>query len=360
LGNLEKIKFRDVARRVGWASLYSFRLCAQRRTDPCLVLTYHRVTNEIKRADSLVVTSENFERQMRFVKKQFSMLSSYDVAEIINTRKPFPNKSCLITFDDGWRDNYTDAFPILRSLGMPAIVFLTTDYIGTDKRFWHDVLMDLLLSVSPQWVETVKEKKLISNVPEVEGAVVRIAGASIERRVVLINQIIEKWKGYDIQAIDSYLALIQQIVKTESPMADPAMLTWKEVEEMASAGITFGSHTKSHVILTNVDRLVIREELRGSKSLLESRLSLPVQFVAYPNGNFNDEVLAEAREAGYLGGFTCDPGMNSNSDRPFELRRRHVLNDSSVGFRGKFSSWLFAAELSGIRHDAKEYLGQRI
>ena len=123
------------------------------RRKQAIVLAYHRVVEKWDRTldysqPGMVVTADTFVRQLHFLKKHFEIvpLSSpiNSKFEIRNSKCP-DRPLCVITFDDGWRDNYEIAFPILRQHGLPATIFLTTDFIGTNRAFWHTQLMYLLM-----------------------------------------------------------------------------------------------------------------------------------------------------------------------------------------------------------------------
>ena len=123
------------------------RRMAQRKQ--AIVLTYHRVIEKWDRTldysqSGMVVTPDTFHHQLAFLKKHFNIVPlSYFIDRTPNTQYPKP--LCAITFDDGWRDNYEIAFPILRKHGLPATMFLTTDFVGTNRIFWHTELMYLLM-----------------------------------------------------------------------------------------------------------------------------------------------------------------------------------------------------------------------
>jgi len=114
-----------------------------------IVLTYHRVIEKWDRTldysqSGMVVTPDTLDRQLQFLKQYFDIVPlSYFLNPTPNTQHQQP--VCSITFDDGWRDNYEIAFPILRKYGVPATIFLATDFIGTDRAFWHTELMYLLM-----------------------------------------------------------------------------------------------------------------------------------------------------------------------------------------------------------------------
>ncbi|MDF0651042.1 MAG: polysaccharide deacetylase family protein [Nitrospira sp.] len=326
---------------------------ARSDSDHLLVLTYHRVTPDVPWSDSLVVTPDQFEQQVNYVKRHFRLLSASEVAEIIRAGKSFPVRSCLITFDDGWKDNYTHAFPVLHAYQAPAIIFLATGYIGTNKRFWHDRLTELLWALPFQ--EGGRRSAALWNwaTMSMEQLIQEVSCIPFQSRQSIIAEITDMWKPLEELAVDRNLQQLEMLQGQSVTTASPTMLSWENVVAMSAGGIEFGSHTMSHAFLDRVTAPQLNTELRLSKEMLESRLSKPVEFIAYPNGNYNEAVIAASQECGYVGGFTCDVGFNVTSARPFELRRKHVLNDLSVGWDGKFSEAFFATELSGIRHAVK-------
>ena len=110
------------------------RLAHRRLRNGAIVLMYHRVLPEDRAAQSfshpgIVVTPATFERQMALLKREFRPLSLQDFLGHMEARIPFPDGACLVTFDDGWIDNHDYALPILRRHGVPAVVFVATDYI---------------------------------------------------------------------------------------------------------------------------------------------------------------------------------------------------------------------------------------
>lgn len=339
-----------------WSFLCRAHTLARSDSNHLLVLTYHRVTPNVPWSDALIVTPDQFEQQVKYVKQYFRLLSASEVAEIIRSRKSFPVQSCLITFDDGWKDNYSHAFPVLQAYHAPAIIFLATGYIGTNKRFWHDRLIELLHTLPLQDAgrrsTTIRNWATIS----VEEIAQVVGGVPLRSRRPVIEEITEAWKLLEEPALERKLQQLEMLQGQSVTTACPTMLSWEEVSAMAAGGIEFGSHTVSHALLDRVTATQLKTELRLSKETLESRLGTPVEFVAYPNGNYNEAVISAAKDCGYVGGFTCEVGFNGDSDRPFTLKRKHVLNELSIGWTGMFSEHFFSAELSGIRHNVKRVI----
>src|SRR5688572_30322187 len=113
------------------------------------VLMYHRVLPpgaDTFSADSIVVHPETFARQMAFLRRYFRVLSVAELAEHLEAGRGLPSRSCVVTFDDGWRDNFDHALPILREQNVPAVIFVATDYIGTNNCFWQERLSRLFFN----------------------------------------------------------------------------------------------------------------------------------------------------------------------------------------------------------------------
>jgi hypothetical protein len=137
-----KYSVRRFAARFLFASgaIGAYRRLALRNR--AVVLMYHRVMPREEPAsaafEGIRVDPATFELQMAYLRKHFHLLALVDLRLHLWKRIPFPPNSCLVTFDDGWRDNYIHAYPVLNRYEIPAVVFLTVGHIGTRKRFWQD------------------------------------------------------------------------------------------------------------------------------------------------------------------------------------------------------------------------------
>jgi len=106
------------------------------------VFMYHKVAEE---PDFLTVTPEDFEQQLQFIKRHFTPIRLSDLLQHLKTQTPLPDKAALISFDDGYLDNYTNAYPLLDKHQIPFSIFLVADYIG--KTVVHDQKQQQFLSV---------------------------------------------------------------------------------------------------------------------------------------------------------------------------------------------------------------------
>ena len=119
-------------------SLYKARESLGTSDPGLIVVTYHRISTSVERGDPLKISLDTFEKQMAHIRRRYRVVSGSAVAEWIAQGRSPPSRSCLVTFDDGWGDNYGQAFSVLRAYDIPALIFLSTDFIGSEPAFWSE------------------------------------------------------------------------------------------------------------------------------------------------------------------------------------------------------------------------------
>lgn len=297
-----------------------------------IVLAYHRIL-DIADEDAhpgdpeLVSTSvSGFERQMRFVRDNFTPLSLADVLDTLDRGAPLPPRSLVVTFDDGHFDNYTNAFPVLKSLGVPATIFLSTAYIDSPHTpFWFDRVAQLFFH-APAGQMALRELEYTATL-----------GTTQTRRHEtgqLLRRLKREPNVRRLAVLDELEALLAQHVPAGKAPRRSAM-TWDEVRKMASAGIEFGSHTVTHPILSRLDDAEVLRELSDSRERIRSQTGRPTDTVAYPVGKadaYDDRTIQAAKACGYRIGLSYETGVNAHLGAAlFELRRLAVERYVSFG-----------------------------
>jgi len=294
-----------------------------------LILTYHRVIptkeKEISIQAGMFVEPVTLDMHVRYLKKYFEVIPlsdlvlSHQVGSHESQKKPY----CVITFDDGWYDFYKYAYPILKTHGIPATVFLPTDFIGTDRRFWTDRI-GLLLDRLTEYSNSRKSAPLFQN--PLLSQIAHVSG-TFEIR---LEKVISLLKPYRIETIEQILSELTAVVSEDSYPMECAFLSWDEVLEMHASGlISFGSHTVSHPILTTLTDQEVKNELEKSRDALISHKAVDSTFIpfSYPNGNFSDRLCEMVREAGYHLAVTTQYGWNHQKANPYTLRRINIHQD---------------------------------
>ncbi len=318
-----------------------------------VILTYHRVVSDQMVQDEhiqpgMYVRGQSFEAHITYLRKRFIIISLDELLDLWQTNQLKSHRSyCVITFDDGWKDNYQFAFPVLMKYQIPATIFLATDFIGTTRWFWPDQMM-FLLEKSRECMSGADDRKHFSAILAEtigvgqslrDGTFTRIAsGESIDP-----SAIIEVCKGVEVDRIHQMIERLSHALYLELP-TQRALLNWDEVREMAGKGVTFGSHSISHRIMTQIPLSEVKTELIDSrKAMLEQGIK-PVPVFCYPNGNFDRDIQELVRESGYRAAVGCEVGLER--ERPsdlFALKRISLHEDSSA------SVSLLAFALSGFR-----------
>ena len=261
------------------------------------ILAYHRVL-DIEDADAFPFDIElvsasvaAFTFQMEFLRTHYQPTTFAALLERIDAGES-PRGAAVVTFDDGFSDNYEQAFPVLRRLGMPATIFLSTGYLDSQQPYWYEQVSHAVLA-------TAADRLALPGL-----APIAIGGTAAARRDVI--KVVMKWlKAVPNQTrLDAVESIKAQLGGADLPLRDrrSAPLTWDQVREMSAAGIEFGSHSVTHPVLSKVGSEQLAHELAASKRRIEEATGKPVSTFAYPVGGedaYNDTVRAGVRNAGY-------------------------------------------------------------
>jgi peptidoglycan/xylan/chitin deacetylase (PgdA/CDA1 family) len=317
----------------------SWRLLRQRalHRDEVCVFGLHRVLTKAEQSlsnslDGMVLTDVTFAQLLEYLQREFSVISFE--ALFADGRQADPSKPrCLLTFDDGWKDTYTRAYPCLKKFGMPAMVFLAAGAIESRRGFWVEDLRRL-------WKMPPARAQMKSDLR-------RLAGQN-GNGLGELEQAVEWLKHMPTEIRDSFLAqLIPQEVRNAAPDGIDCMLTWDDVLEMSRKGIDMGAHTLTHPLLTFESASTVERELRLSKHIVEEKTRKPVAALAYPNGDWNEDVRRCAERVGYRCAFTTRPGWFDRRQDPYTIRRI-LLHEGNVTDRhGHFSPAMLNLTLAG-------------
>lgn len=300
---------------------------------------YHRIVAK-ESDDYLYKTStthhdvRDYEDEMKLLSRWLNVISMDELAGRIKRQVPFDEPTIAITFDDGYRDNYSLAFPSLRKYGLPATVYLTAGLIGTDSKLWVDEIQDALLNTrvtSFQFKELFGEEVInVSSLEQKMSANIRISRSlkrmTNYRRKLMLAELLKRLKVDDCGKKHGNLR---------------SMLSWEEVADMANHGVSFGAHTVSHPILTEMPQAEAKEEIIESKRIMEDRLERKVTHFAIPNGgacDFSEDLKAFCIELGFETIVSTEYGWVDHASDPYFLKR--FMPDTPI--------WFFACEVAKL------------
>lgn len=293
------------------------------------ILAYHRVLDDDHATfpfDEAVIsaTTRTFRRQMEFLADNFNVISFKQLAEYDCENRQWPERALIITFDDGYRDNYSNAFPILKEMGFSATIFLAVEHIGAAKLFWWDFIAYCFKQTRLPAVTL----PLFDDAEPLSLADARVKRKATDRVLDWIKEVPEDIKG-------KFVATLAQNLEVELPpnLAAGMHLTWDEVREMAAGGLEFGSHTMTHPILSNVNTAQLEKEIAESKRVMERELGTEVVSFSYPVGgrtSFNEAVKDAVKKCGFRYAVSYREGVAKKSSDPYSLPRIHVETSHSI------------------------------
>ena len=311
-----------------------FILSNLRLKNKCIVLVYHRVVSPLREIyhvqDGMYVEPHVFKQHLDYLASHFNIISEKEFIDTLRKKKRF-NKACLITFDDGWRDNFQYAFPLLKEKNIPATIFLATGLTGTSNWFWPEKILYFVENINLKSLSKIEDKKIRK--------LIEAYHKNNEKEESHLNKLIEYLKSVPEEKLEYIIGNLSEMA-TKTISDERQVLDWDEIKEMMNYSISFGSHTVNHKILTNnVDIQKVRFELEVSKRTIENKIDSKVRSFCFPNGNFNDLLIGELEKANYDLGFIGGRGVNDSKTDPFRVKRIGIHNDVS------YNSALFACRL---------------
>ncbi|MGZ6642073.1 MAG: glycosyltransferase [Solirubrobacteraceae bacterium] len=258
------------------------------------VLTYHRIGDPRGGPPGIVsATPRGFARQMRWLAASGRAVSLSDVIAARAGARPLADGAVLVTFDDAYADFATQAWPVLRRLGVPAALFVPTALPGRPgAALWWDRLHAVTAAGGPPLVTPVGRLEL--------------GGA--RERTVAYRTLREHVKTL---AHDEAMALVEEIVAgREAPVAPAArLLAWDQLRALAADGVALAPHTRTHPRLDRLPAERLADEVAGSLAELQARAGTAARAFAYPGGGISDAAREAVRAAGIEVAFTTDRGV---------------------------------------------------
>ena len=314
------------------------------------VVSYHRVVEHFEESSRssispMLISTRMFEKHLDWIGRHYEFVSLDEIGSRLETGRASKRPTAAVAFDDGYGDVYHNAFPLLVKKGIPAAVFVVTGLVGTQQMQIHDRLY-LLLNVafsnarqtSRQVAELLEDADIVT--PQME-TIGRMQPGAFSVMAALLDAVPQTQANRMIQALEARFGM-------DGGRSDGlSSLSWEMLEEMQSAGMTIGSHTRTHALLTNESREKVIEETARSRRDLEDRLCGKVQHFAYPDGRYNADATAAVAAAGYRFAYgTC---RQRDPEYPLMTIPRKVLwEKSSVDSEGRFSPAMMACQMNWV------------
>jgi peptidoglycan/xylan/chitin deacetylase (PgdA/CDA1 family) len=259
------------------------------------------------------------------------------VSEWLHAGRSLPPYALAVTVDDGYGDFQEAGYPVFAEYGIPATVFLATDFLDGKSWLWFDRVVYAFRNAKVSAASVEMPGGQVLRFTLESDASRRAAGQHLADLAVALSPTHRR------ELVDA----LPQLLKAEMPEQAPTEcrpLSWDAVRLLAASGVEFGAHTKTHPILSALtDPEELRDEIAGSKTRIESELDRPVLHFCYPNGKMQDIGPAAAetvRAAGLQTAVTAEPGLNHVHQDAFLLRR--------IGADPSHEEKYFARRLAGL------------
>lgn len=316
---------RTIRRLLAFTLYYSGMLwlyAAVRLRRKAVVLLYHRVLpggTDSCSHPGIVVTPRTFDMHLAFLTRHFCPLSQAEFQQEL-AASSFRRRACLVTFDDGWHDNFEHAHPLLQKHSVPAIFFVATRYIGTNDTFWQERLTRLLSLAAAH--DPIADSILTDIGMDKHSRTCAKGSRQTARKVVTSCKSQSQTAAFDL--ICRLESALDGIPGCRAHGADRFM-SWDQVQWMSQIGlVTIGSHAHSHTRLTLLGYRSALDELKQSRRELEAHAIPTPAACAYPNGDVNDSVEAAAVDAAFTMGFGTKPGLVAHNSEAMHLRRVNI------------------------------------
>lgn len=285
---------------------------------------YHRIGDCTKTPFDPNIYScsvEQFRKQLQFLKKYFQVITLDEALLLTQDKLPLNKRYALITFDDGYCDNYEEAYPVLKEEEISAVFFIPTDYVDSGIVPWWDEIAWMLKN-------TTKKEFCFGD------------RNTFNLNLTSLDEVIRKFLTViksDPRSMDEKMLELQKTLACEyivNPKDKSLFVSWEQIKEMKLGGMSIGSHTCSHRILTHINKENQLLELAQSKVCLEQYLGCEIDSVAYPVGQvntFNNDICELTEKLGYKMGFSFTNEINDFPiANPYKISRLGIDNHPSM------------------------------
>ncbi len=292
------------------------------------VINYHRIMDVDTTTfpfDARVIsaTPKMFEKHIQYISKNYTPITFKQLDQCIKGTQKLPSKPIIITFDDGYDDNYHFAYPILKKYNVPATFFVATGHIGDDLPFWYERVVFTLKHTLNNSINlaSINYKDVLpplgdDRLPIIDKTLEHFKGLSNKQRLLAVDELIKNYSNAEYPE--------------EKFLDQCKTMTWTQCKEMAENGMEIGSHTVSHPILSSLTSEDLKFEVIESKRIIEEEVGEQVTTLAFPNGgpnDYNDSVMSTIKNHGYSFSASFKGGTNSiRALKHYELNRFLIEN----------------------------------
>jgi peptidoglycan/xylan/chitin deacetylase (PgdA/CDA1 family) len=303
-----------------------------------LALNYHRIGDPNASPfdrDVFSARQDAFDKQVSFLKRNYDLITPSEIAE---ARKKNRGRFIMLSFDDGYRDNFDLALPVLRAHGAVASFFICTGFIDHPRIAWWDEIA---------WMIRTSEAPVLPAGEWFTAEVPLTAGDRLEA----VRTALKRFKELPGDRTGEYLDFLRAVTRRQAgEIGADLWMSWEMIRELSRAGMTIGAHTMSHQLLGKLDEAEQKRQIAGSRDRIAAEVGVIPTAFAYPVGSrtaFNDVTKRLLREHGFETAFSFYGGLQRFEPfDPYDIRRANVSHvatqpifEATVTLPGLFARW---------------------
>jgi peptidoglycan/xylan/chitin deacetylase (PgdA/CDA1 family) len=300
------------------------------------ILKYHRMrpagrevlSNQPGGEFSAGVGARHFEAHLSLITRWFKPISMTEMGWAVARGKALSNRAVALTFDDGYRDNYEVAYPLLKRYGVPASFFVCPGLIDSNQGFWWDEIYALVekTTATELNIEKVIQAAGLPSYSQ-DGVLSLLTG---QQKISAGERLVAQGKQMSPQMLTIFLERLKEVLgnPVDPNLRKHTLMNWDEIGEMHHNGMEIGSHTMTHPMLTQVSESIVRKELGEARARLSEVLGIAPAGFVYPSGAFTATARNIVKEVGHI--YAC----TSKSGFIREAADQHLLPRVNVSDRG--------------------------
>jgi peptidoglycan/xylan/chitin deacetylase (PgdA/CDA1 family) len=292
------------------------RMAGSLRGRGAAILMYHSVMEDPRSQDNLlgdiIHSRDSFRGQMELLARNYHPITLQQVDRLVRGKDEFPDRAVVVSFDDGYADNYEVAAPILNQFGIPAVFYATVECVENGTLPWPAPLRFAFRTTKKtSWTDSSGKSRPLSSAIEREEAFAFSCGECCK-----LTGVVQR----------DYVATLEVELDTRVPVeSGRLMMNYDQMRALVKQGHTVGSHTMSHPNMAHISLQDARRELAESKRILEHRLDAAVAHFSYPcpalSPHWTEQTVAATCDAEYQTAVTTDGGVARKGDSLMSLKR---------------------------------------
>lgn len=317
-----------------------------------MILMYHRIDELTCDPWQLAVNPAHFEQQLRVIREHWNPISLAEMAQGV-AHQSVIGRGVVLTFDDGYIDNFEVARPLLERYNIPATFFITTQNVERQALFWWDELQEIILNTQQlprefdlvigdeQLTCAVDDEAILTPVLKEKHHLWSAANIALTKRSALYLEIWRRLRPLPDDAQQRVMTQLRKLTGQVPQIRDKLVcMTPRHIQQLTTNSLfSVGAHTVTHPALADHPADEQQKEISGSKSYLETLTARPITFFAYPYGSYTNTTVDVVKNEQLSTAVTTNEGLITKRSQALQLNRYQVNNWSGPTFKKQLAQW---------------------